>query len=50
MRMKLFRDRLLQEIRETEALISDGYALDQRIQAQIYCIAALSAENHDEDR
>ena len=42
MRMKLFREKLAQEIREAETLIKDGYCLDQRIQAHVYCIAALS--------
>ena len=42
MRMKLFREKLAQEIKEAESLIKYGYSLDQRIQAHIYCIAALS--------
>ena len=41
MRMKLFRDKLAQEITEVESLIEIGDALDQQIQANIYCIAAL---------
>ena len=41
MRMKLFRDKLAQEIKEAEAMIHNNEARDQRIQAHIYCISAL---------
>ena len=41
MRMRLFRDKLAQEIKQAEAMIHDNEARDQRIQAHIYCISAL---------
>ena len=41
MRMKLFRDKLAQEIKEAEAMIHNNEARDQRIQAHIYCVSAL---------
>ena len=39
--MNLFRDKLAREIEETEALIGPDTGMDQRIQTNIYCIAAL---------